>query len=56
MVEEGSKSGWLGIEGDPTGAAKIRFTAGDASNQVVLEGLYSALSRVFSVQVGRYKL
>ena len=35
---------------------KIRVAAGDASNQVVLEGLYGALSRVFSVQVGGYKL
>ena len=35
---------------------KNRVTAGDSSNQVVLEGLYGALSRVFSVQVGGYKL
>ena len=35
---------------------KIRVTAGGASNQVVLEGLHSALSRVSSVQVGGYKL
>ena len=35
---------------------KIRVTAGDASNQVVLEGLDSALSRVCLVQLGEYKL
>ena len=35
---------------------KIRVTAGDASNQVVLEGLDSSLSRVCSVQLGGYKL
>ena len=35
---------------------KIRVTAGDASNKVVLAGLYSALSRVCLVQVGGYKL
>ena len=35
---------------------KIRVTAGDVSNQVVLEGLDSLLSRVCSVQVGGYKL
>ena len=35
---------------------KIRFTADDASNQVVLEGLDSALSRFCLVQVGGYKL
>ena len=35
---------------------KIRVTAGDASNQVVLEGLDSSLSRVCLVQVGGYKL
>ena len=35
---------------------KIRVTAGDASNQVVLEGLDGALSRVCLVQVGEYNL
>ena len=35
---------------------KNRVTAGDASNQVVLEGLDSTLSIVRSVQVGGYKL
>ena len=35
---------------------KIRVTDGNASNQVVLEGLYSSLSRVCLVQVGGYKL
>ena len=35
---------------------KIRVTAGDASNQVVLEVMDSSLSRVCSVQVGGYKL
>ena len=35
---------------------KIRVTAGDASNQVDLEGMYSTLNRVCLVQVGGYKL
>ena len=35
---------------------KKRVPVGDASIQVVLEGLYGALSRVCSVQVGGYKL
>ena len=35
---------------------KNRVTAGDARNQVVLEGLDGAISRFCSVQVGRYKL
>ena len=35
---------------------KTRVTAGDASNQMVLEGLDGVLSRVCSVQVGGYKL
>ena len=35
---------------------KIRVTAGDASNQVVLEGIDGALRRVCLVQVGGYKL
>ena len=35
---------------------KIRVTAGDARNQVVLEGHDGALSRVCLVQLGGYKL
>ena len=35
---------------------KNRVTAGDVSDQAVLEGLYGALSRVCLVQVGGYKL
>ena len=35
---------------------KIRVTAGDSSNQMVLEGLDSLLSIVCSVQLGEYKL
>ena len=35
---------------------KNRVTSGDASDQVVLEGLYGALSRVCLVQVEGYKL
>ena len=35
---------------------KIRVTAGDSSNQMVLEGLDSLLRRVCSAQVGGYKL
>ena len=35
---------------------KNRVTAGDASDQVVLEGLYGALNIVSSVQVEGYKL
>ena len=35
---------------------KNSVTADDARDQVVLEGLYGALGRVFSVQVGGYKL
>ena len=35
---------------------KNRVIAGDASNEVVLEGLYGALSRFCLVQVGGYKL
>ena len=35
---------------------KIRVTAGDDINQVVLEDLDGALSRVCSLQVGGYKL
>ena len=46
----------MGEEAIPKVQQKIRVTAGDASNQVVLEGLDGALSRVCSVQVGGYKL
>ena len=35
---------------------KRRVAAGDASNYMVLEGLYGAISRVFLVQVLGYKL
>ena len=35
---------------------RIRVTAGDSSNQVVLEGLDSSLIRVCLVKVGGYKL
>ena len=46
----------MGEKAVPKVQRKIRVTAGDASNQVVLEGLDSSLSRVCSVQVGGYKL
>ena len=46
----------MGEKTIPKVQRKIRFTASDASNQVVLEGLDSALRRVCSLQVGRYKL
>ena len=46
----------MGEKAVPKVQRKIRFTSGDASNQVVLEGLDSSLRRVFSVQVGGYKL
>ena len=46
----------MGEKAFPKVQRKIRVTAGDASNQVVLEGVYSSLSRVCSVQVGGYKL
>ena len=35
---------------------KIRVIAGDASNQVVLEGLYGVLGRVCAVQMGGYNI
>ena len=46
----------MGEKAIPKVQRKIRVTAGDASNQVVLEGLDSALRRVCLVQVGCYKL
>ena len=46
----------MGKKAVPKVQRKIRVTAGDASNQVVLEGLDSFLSRVCLVQVGGYKL
>ena len=46
----------FGEKAIPKVQRKIRVTAGDASNRVVLEGLDSALSRVCLVQVGGYKL
>ena len=46
----------MGEKAVPKVQRKIRVTAGDASNQVVLEGLDRFLSRVCSVQVGGYNL
>ena len=46
----------MGEKAIPKVQRKIRVRAGDASNQVVLEGLGGALSRVCLVQVGKYKL
>ena len=46
----------MGEKAVPKVQHKIRVTAGDASNQVVLEGLDSSLRRGFLVQVGVYKL
>ena len=46
----------MGEKAVPKVQRKIRVTAGDASNQVVLEGLDSSLRRVCSVQVGEYNL
>ena len=46
----------MGEKAIPKVQRKIRVTASDASNQVVLEGLNSALRRVCLVQVGGYKL
>ena len=46
----------MGEKAVPKVQRKIRVTAGDASNQVVLEGMDSALSRFCSVKVGGYKL
>ena len=34
---------------------KNSVTSGDAINQVVIEGLYGALGRVYLVQLGGYK-
>ena len=49
-------SGWIGRKAVPKVQRKIRVTAGDANNQVVLKGLDSSISRVCSVQVGGYNL
>ena len=46
----------MGEKAIPKLQRKIRVTDGDASNQVVLEGLDGALSRFCLVQVGGYKL
>ena len=46
----------MGEKAIPKVQRKIRVTAGDASNQVALEGLDGAPSRVCLVQVGGYKL
>ena len=46
----------MGEKAIPKVQRKNRFTAGDAINQVVLEGLYGTLGRVCLVQVGGYKL
>ena len=46
----------MGEKSVPKVQRKIRVTAGDASNQVVLEGLDSSLSRVCLLQVEGYKL
>ena len=46
----------MGEKAIPKVQQKIRITAGDASNQVVLEGLDGALSRVCFLQEGGYKL
>ena len=42
----------MGEKEVPKVQRKIRVTAGDAINQVVLEGLDISLIRVWSVQVG----
>ena len=47
---------FLGEKAIPKVQQKNRVTAGDARNQVVLEGLDGALRRVYLVQVGGYKL
>ena len=46
----------MGEKAIPQVQQKIRVTAGDTSNQVVIEGLDSTLIRVCSVQVRGYKL
>ena len=46
----------MGEKAIPKVQRKIRVTAGDASNQVVLEGLNGALSRFCLMQVGGYKM
>ena len=48
----GEKRGGWGEKAVPKVQRKIRVTAGDASNQVVLEGMDSLLSRVFLLHVG----
>ena len=54
--EKIQSQGGLGNKAVPKVQRKIRVTAGDASNQVVLEGLDRSLSRFCSVQVGGYNL
>ena len=46
----------MGEKAIPKVQQKNRVTYSDARNQVILEGLYGALSRVCSVQVGGYKV
>ena len=46
----------MGEKAIPKVKQKKMVTAGDSSDQVVLEGLYGALGRVCLVQVGGYKL
>ena len=46
----------MGEKSIPKVQQKHRVTAGDARDELVLEGLYGALSRVFLVQVRGYKL
>ena len=46
----------MGEKAIPKVQRENRVTAGDASYQVVLEGLYGALIKVCLVQVGGYKL
>ena len=46
----------MGEKAIPKVQCKNSFTAGNASGQVVLEGLYGALCRVYLVQVGGYQI
>ena len=46
----------MGEKATPKVQQKNSVTADDARDQVVLEGLYGALSRVCLVKVGGYKL
>ena len=46
----------MGEKAVPKVQDEIGVTSGDASNQVVLEGLDSSISRFCLVQVGGYKL